>query len=55
MNSEFKKFDTAMNTILRADPKAVKEAIEAEKILNAKKRKAQKKPSALDHAVSDKN
>jgi len=29
--TEFDKFNAAMDTILRADPKAVKEAMEAEK------------------------
>jgi hypothetical protein len=29
--SQFKKFDDAMTTILKADPKAVKDAMEAEK------------------------
>jgi hypothetical protein len=43
--SEKKRFDQAMSTILRADPKAVKAAIDAEKKANAEKRKA-KKPSA---------
>jgi len=35
-----------MDTILKADPKAVKAAMEAEKAGNAKKRKAKKQPSA---------
>jgi hypothetical protein len=43
--NEREQFDNAMNTILRADPKAVKEAMEREKAANAEKRKA-KKPSA---------
>lgn len=30
-NTEFNNFDKAMQTILRADPKAVKAAMEAEK------------------------
>ena len=38
------RFDKAMDTILRADPKAVKEGMDAEKKANAEKRKA--KPSA---------
>lgn len=41
---EFQEFDRGMQTILRADPKAVKAAIDAEKKANAQKRKA--KPSA---------
>lgn len=52
-NKEFQKFDQAMNTILRADPKAVKQAMEAEKNANAEKRKA-KKPSASGPASSGK-
>jgi hypothetical protein len=35
-NLEFDKFNSAMDTILKADPKAVKEAMEAEKEANAK-------------------
>jgi hypothetical protein len=54
-NSEYDKFDDAMATILRADPKAVKEAMEAEKHANAEKRKAKKKPSALDRASNAKD
>jgi hypothetical protein len=37
---EFEKFDDAMKTILRADPKTVREAMEREKQENAQKRKA---------------
>lgn len=44
-------FDEAMRTILRADPKAVKEAMEREKKGNAQKRKA-KKPSSSGRASS---
>jgi hypothetical protein len=51
--SEFKLFDNAMSTILRADPKAVKQAMEAKKRENAKKRKAKKKPSASDRVGGD--
>lgn len=50
--SEFKTFNEAMDTILRADPKAVKEAMGAEKRANAEKRKAKKKPSASRRAAS---
>ncbi|HLH35388.1 MAG TPA: hypothetical protein VKX41_11980 [Alloacidobacterium sp.] len=50
---EFEQFDQAMGTILRADPKAVKEAMEAEKNANAEKRKAKQLPSAFDHEASD--
>jgi|HubBroStandDraft_3_1064219.scaffolds.fasta_scaffold961203_1 hypothetical protein len=49
---EFDIFDQAMETILRANPKAVKEAMEAEKQANAEKRKA-KTPSASDRASGD--
>jgi hypothetical protein len=35
-NLEFDKCNSAMDTILKADPKAVKEAMEAEKEANAK-------------------
>lgn len=49
-NKEFQKFDRAMNTILRADPKVVKAAMEAEKRTNARKRKAKKEPSASGRA-----
>jgi hypothetical protein len=52
-NNEFQKFDQTMKTILRADPKAVKAAMEAEKQANAKKRKA--KPSASDRALTGKD
>ena len=44
---EYQTFNKAMGTILRADPTAVKEALEAEKQANAEKRKA-KKSSASD-------
>ncbi|MGC2502202.1 MAG: hypothetical protein WA400_08765 [Silvibacterium sp.] len=37
---EYTSFDKAMDTILKADPKAVKEAMEAEQKANAKERKA---------------
>ena len=37
---EFQQFDNAMKTILRADPKAVKEALEREKRENAEGRKS---------------
>ncbi len=39
------KFNAAMDTILRADPKAVKAAMEAEKKANAEKRKAKGTPA----------
>ena len=39
-NAEFDAFNEAMTTILRADPKAVKEAMEREKQENAAMREA---------------
>jgi len=53
--SEYEKFNKAMGTILRADPKAVKEAMEAEKRANAEKRKAKQKPSVSDRVSSEKD
>lgn len=53
-NAEFEKFNTAMDTILKADPKAVKEQMEAEKKANAEKRKT-KKSSASGRASSEKD
>jgi hypothetical protein len=52
--NEYSTFNKAMNAILRADPKAVKEAMEADKQANAEKRKAKRKPSAFDPSVSAK-
>jgi hypothetical protein len=52
---EYETFDKAVSEILRADPKAVKQAMEAEKDTNAKKRKAKKKSSAVGRAVSGKD
>jgi hypothetical protein len=52
---ELEQFNEAMNTILRADPKVVKEAMEREKHENAKKRKTKKQSSALDRVSSDKD
>ena len=49
---EFDKFNSAMDALLRADPKAVKEEMEREKQQNAEKRKAKKKPSASARAAS---
>jgi hypothetical protein len=53
--SEFEKFDRAMNTILRANPKAVKAAMEADRAANAEKRKAKKQSSASVHVSSGKD
>jgi len=53
-SQEFKTFHDAMSRILRADPKAVKAAMEAEKQANAQKRKA-RKPSASGRASTAKD
>jgi Na+/phosphate symporter len=53
-SNEYSTFNKAMDTILRADPKAVKEAMETEKKTNAEKRKT-KKSSASGHASGDKD
>jgi hypothetical protein len=52
-SKEFQKFNQAMETILQADPKAVKAAMEAEKKANAEKRKT--KPSASSRASAGKD
>jgi hypothetical protein len=39
-STELTKFNTAMDSILRADPKVVKESMEAEHKANAEARKA---------------
>lgn len=39
-NPEYDAFSNAMDTILRADPKAVKEAMEREKKVNEEERRA---------------
>ena len=54
-DSEREAFDRAMDTILRADPKAVKAAMEAEKAANAKKRKVKKRPSSSGPVSSGKD
>lgn len=53
-NPEYEKFNDAIDVILKADPKSVKEQLEAEKKANAEKRKA-KKPSASDRASNGKD
>ena len=40
--TEFDKFNAAMNTILKADPKAVKASMEQDKKDRAKQRKAKR-------------
>ena len=52
-NPEFDTFNTAMDTILRADPKVVKAQMEAEKGQRAARREAKKTPSALGHASTE--
>lgn len=41
-NEEFLKFNAAMDTILKADPKVVKEAMETDKEARAEQRKRKK-------------
>lgn len=53
-STEFEQFDSAMDTILKADPKAVKEAMKTEKKANAEKRKT-KKSFASGHASNEKD
>lgn len=47
---ELENFNSAMDSLLRADPKAVREEMEAEKRANAKKRKTKRKPPASGRA-----
>ena len=54
-NSELTAFNSAMETILKADPKAVRAAMEADKAANAEKRKAKKQPSASGRVSSAKD
>lgn len=51
-SNEHNKFDKAMDTILKADPKAVKDAMEAEKQERENQRKA--KRASADHASTGK-
>lgn len=44
--TEFENFNRAMNAILKANPKVVKAAMEAEKAERAKKRKAKRSSAA---------
>lgn len=56
-NTEFAKFDKAMSAILRADPKAVKAAVDAEIDAHTAERKAKgerkrgRKPKATSVSV----
>ena len=52
-NQEFNKFNTAMDTILKANPQAVKDAMEKDKTNRARKRKA--KRASADRASNDKD
>jgi hypothetical protein len=49
----FGAFDKAMHSILRADPKQIEAAMEAEKREREEKRKTKKQPSASDNASGD--
>jgi hypothetical protein len=51
---EYSTFNRAMDSILHADPKAVRDAMDAEKRENAAKRKAKKTPSAPGPGASAK-
>ena len=55
MESELENFNDAMDVILKADPQAVKEAMEREKTANEEQRKAKKQPSALGPASTAKD
>jgi hypothetical protein len=52
-SNEYRTFNKAMDTILKADPKAVKDAMEAEKQEREDQRKA--KRSSADHASTGKD
>lgn len=54
-NHELQNFNHAMDTILKADPKAVKAAMEADKRANAEKRKTKERPSASGRASIDRD
>jgi hypothetical protein len=54
-NSELANFNTAMDTILRADPQVVKAQMKAEKSQRAAKRKAKQTPFASVHASTAKD
>lgn len=48
-SQEFEDFDQAIKTILRADPSAVKEALEAENACERRKTEGLQQPSVSDH------
>lgn len=52
-DSEYDTFNSAMDTILKADPAKVKAQMEAEKKEREEQRKAKKQPSASDPAAGD--
>jgi hypothetical protein len=52
-NPEFDEFNSAMDTILKADPAKVKAQMEADKKQREEQRKAKKQPSASDPASGD--
>ena len=47
LSKELQNFNAAMGAILRADPKAVREQMDAQKRLNAEKRKAKKASASV--------
>jgi hypothetical protein len=51
--TEFDEFNSAMDAILKADPAKVKAQIETDKREREEQRKAEKQPSAADHASGD--
>jgi hypothetical protein len=51
---EFQEFNSAMDTILKADPEKVKAEMEADKREREEQRKAKKPPSALGRVSSGK-
>jgi hypothetical protein len=53
--AEYDKFNTAMDTILKADPVKIKAEMEADKREREEQRKAKKQPSASGRASSEKS
>jgi hypothetical protein len=53
-SEEYDRFNSAMDRILKADPKAVKAAMEVEKQDRKNKRKTKKHPSVSGHVSVDK-
>ena len=52
-NSEYENFNRTMDLILKANPQAVKQAMEADKKARERKRKA--KPASSSHALIGKS